>query len=1505
MVNLIVSALCELMANMFNIAVETVAPLLGFDFDQFNTAFPFAGAAYSIFQSVALGIVMLVAAFKLVTFFLGGAEAKKTSPIRTGLYTIFAVAAIYYGNYIFDIIMDIAQMPYMAINSADINNTMSINDFANGFANVEAVINEVFYGLSPLLYLIVLLLISIAFIKLLLEAVERYVILFVLVYLSPLASSSLATETTSGIFKRYFTMFLSQCILLILNVWSLKMVCSVFDSVSESSEKVLTLLLAYAFMRIASRLDSYLGQLGLSAAVTGAGLGSELMAAGMTAVSMLGMKGGGAKSFGRAAEAAGAAGGGILGAAKDGYNSLTSFIGKTSVVSGAADAGKNALGSLIKTGKQGATAGAQAAKAAEGGLAAKAKAAADAAAGTAQGNFRGNMHDGWMKTQDTSLWARGVGQRLAGEGETVADLVNDITSGSGVTPDQLHDIANNGFVAESALNALQDEQTVDNPELVGAMMSGISGDKAPEAVTDAVAASQGLFEADNMNFSAGDGAMHADYTKDGRDIHTDVLTAQAYNSLTPEQQSAFTPFRGAGNKQMYYASTSARTPSAQEQIARNAETDMRNFAASGGAAPLGPTTIGDAMRTNRDAYAQALNAVAPGQQYTDRANAMAMLQDARLPGPKGTQVKDRLMSALGDANNPNVSALREHGHLNVTENTPNGPNSIDLRTEENMREAGITNPSAAGYQIVGTYANEPVWGKTQAEMTPREMADARFAETKAAVAANPAAAAVGSDVLSNIRRDPAKLNELANSVPEGEHLEDRGFAAAVIGGVGLEGREARAVQQEVVNNLGNPDQPEGTVATTTDGLTHVESDVANGRFVGDVMTPEYAQKHGVDTNDGSWQSYGIGAEQRFARFSIPLTPEQQTAQNLSNTVSAPAEHPLTADAYDGFRRSNANQNQMLDNIPEGQSHTDPLASNAIFASASIPGASREDSEALRAISGASAEVGSANPAVDTMSAGYAKREVETKNGPASLEVITPQYAQAHGVDTSQYHTNGVGADLQYVKLSRPDTPAEQSRNSINSYIASPNAEPLPARTFANLGRDDSAMVGQYYNAIPAGTEIQSREMGLDHINALSVGGQDASVKGALVADLNRGEASTVQSVHGNGYSVTSMDAGSGERMAIETRTPESFAATYGYTGAAIKENGWNYNAGTNEYFKVSQPRTPTQRAEAELQQIAVSPASYSGSAEPISANVRSELRSRPAMIQSFQTQLAGSGQQIQNVPELGVAAVRDLNLAGENSTVRNAVVRAADNGNVVSHSMDGHTTQISANADNGSYHMTVLDQSAIEAKGFQTQKQWEDAGYTRTTNSAGEYRYVQARYEGPKTQQEQLTARVNAFVQAPSTTHLTAQDWSQVKKYPEKVNQIFDGYKKNGTRVDMLKADTDTRVDQAGLVRAMKIDWGGKNPQSAAATAIEAGEASFAQTSANGTVVEWTQDSRFNRMTVLTEDGARINRLDEKALWNMGYTKNNNNGTVYWSRYEQEPEAKSSESKRELGRVYV
>lgn len=282
MFDLIISWAAEAFGDLLEDLLGIILPVFGFSFDAFARTFPFAATAYGIFQSIGMALALLITGWHLLQFALSWfgvqTDQLKTSPLRQLFQGVLAVVMIYYGNYLFNGIIDIAQLPFNALLYAENDPSWSLFQF--GIASILDPMKDLFLISSPLLYLILILVIGWNIIKVFLEAIERYVMLFILIYLSPLASCTLASTETSTIFKRFFSMFISQCVLLLFNVWTIKMAISCFSALGSHGMPMIGLLMGYSFLRISLRMDTYLNQLGLNSAVTGAGLGMELAAMG-------------------------------------------------------------------------------------------------------------------------------------------------------------------------------------------------------------------------------------------------------------------------------------------------------------------------------------------------------------------------------------------------------------------------------------------------------------------------------------------------------------------------------------------------------------------------------------------------------------------------------------------------------------------------------------------------------------------------------------------------------------------------------------------------------------------------------------------------------------------------------------------------------------------------------------------------------------------------------------------------------------------------------------------------------------------------------------------------------------------------------------------------------------------------------------------------------------------------------------------------------------------------
>ena len=307
---------------------------LGTDMTAMEEYFPFAVSAYTIIQYTAWALLFLVAVWQIFRAF-SGPLAETENPL-----TILARGAIFgfliaYAKPIFSLALDIARAPYTAL----MDSTLDPGDFT--FAGIEQALTN---GLTTLvsvstvvgLILLIILMIALAwnYFKLLLETVERYVLVGVLCYTSPLAYAMGASKATSRVFQSWCRMVGSQLLLLVLNVWFLRAFnSSVGQFIANGGALTngqgnifLWLFCALALLKIAQKCDSYLAALGLSVAQTGSSMGMEMLMAArvLTGFSRGGggnaasVFGGGARG-GAGAAAAGTAGGVAAGGILSGF----------------------------------------------------------------------------------------------------------------------------------------------------------------------------------------------------------------------------------------------------------------------------------------------------------------------------------------------------------------------------------------------------------------------------------------------------------------------------------------------------------------------------------------------------------------------------------------------------------------------------------------------------------------------------------------------------------------------------------------------------------------------------------------------------------------------------------------------------------------------------------------------------------------------------------------------------------------------------------------------------------------------------------------------------------------------------------------------------------------------------------------------------------------------------------------------------------------------------------
>lgn len=275
MIELILSTLNNIMANILNIVMTWWSGEMQLSMAEMLDKIPFLATGYSIFQAMALAFCIIIAAFSIYSIFLSAGESR-TSPIRVLVMTGVSIGMIYFGNYIAMMLIDFVKNPYDAFWG--LSPEGSAIDWEKVISSLPAEAATLVFGLIKTAAIFILTIaITVALFKLYVELFERYLMVGITVYaFAPLAYATIASDQTIHIFKRWFSMFIGQLILMCMSVWSLKLILSGLAGMSSLSQCFLVL----AACHIAQRIDTYLAQLGLNVVTTGGNLLDEAVGTG-------------------------------------------------------------------------------------------------------------------------------------------------------------------------------------------------------------------------------------------------------------------------------------------------------------------------------------------------------------------------------------------------------------------------------------------------------------------------------------------------------------------------------------------------------------------------------------------------------------------------------------------------------------------------------------------------------------------------------------------------------------------------------------------------------------------------------------------------------------------------------------------------------------------------------------------------------------------------------------------------------------------------------------------------------------------------------------------------------------------------------------------------------------------------------------------------------------------------------------------------------------------------
>ena len=218
----VVEWISEQVMNLLDLITTSVLGALGCDMDTFLRYFPAAESMYRVFVALAIGLVLLNWIWQIFKNFglVAGLEAE--DPIKLSIRSVLFIGLIFFSDQITDLVLSIGGTPYSWI----LDSNLPALNFADFNSVLLTILGVCANGSVALIALILVLILAWNYVKLLLEAAERYILLGVIVYTAPVAFSTGASQSTSNIFRAWCRMFAGQIFLLIMNAWCLRLFTS-------------------------------------------------------------------------------------------------------------------------------------------------------------------------------------------------------------------------------------------------------------------------------------------------------------------------------------------------------------------------------------------------------------------------------------------------------------------------------------------------------------------------------------------------------------------------------------------------------------------------------------------------------------------------------------------------------------------------------------------------------------------------------------------------------------------------------------------------------------------------------------------------------------------------------------------------------------------------------------------------------------------------------------------------------------------------------------------------------------------------------------------------------------------------------------------------------------------------------------------------------------------------------------------------------------------------------
>ena len=280
-----VSEMCsKFIVDMMDVASGMFTEILSCDLDLFEELFGVAGDLYrNAIVPMGVALLLMILVWQLFKSMFGKLGTASEDPVELVFRSCFCLFMILFAKDIVNYILEVAGTPYDWV----VGTVITVDSFSEYVTAAEGVMSVLGIDVMTISILKLLLQLVVAwnYFKMLFILAERYVLLGIFSYTSPLAFAAGGSKATNNVLGSWTKMFGGQVLVVILDAWCVKMFLSAYGNMMASSYGFTKFFAAnmclIGFCKITAKLDSYMGSLGVNLGRIGggmSGLGALLMA---------------------------------------------------------------------------------------------------------------------------------------------------------------------------------------------------------------------------------------------------------------------------------------------------------------------------------------------------------------------------------------------------------------------------------------------------------------------------------------------------------------------------------------------------------------------------------------------------------------------------------------------------------------------------------------------------------------------------------------------------------------------------------------------------------------------------------------------------------------------------------------------------------------------------------------------------------------------------------------------------------------------------------------------------------------------------------------------------------------------------------------------------------------------------------------------------------------------------------------------------------------------------